>query len=150
MKQRWVKASIFFVIVVVGLAGLWLSMPVQKTKLSLNNHSFQTTILRTDEERIRGLSGTKSLPSNKAMLFVFPYDATWTIWMKDMHFSIDIIWVNNSNKVVHMVKDAQPSSYPDTIFKPNGDARYVIETISGTIEETGIKKGDTVTLPSGV
>ncbi len=150
MKQRWVKALVFFVIAVMGLVGLWWSMPAQRTKLSLNNHSFQTTILRTDEERIRGLSGTKSLPGNKAMLFVFPHNDTWGIWMKDMNFPIDILWVNSSNKVVHIVKDAQPSSYPDTVFEPSEDARYVIETISGTIEETGIKKGDTVTLPSGV
>ncbi len=150
MKKWWVKAAVCVVIVTVSLAGLWWSIPSQKTKLLLNNHSFQATILRTDKELIRGLSGAKSLAKNKAMLFVFPYDDTWRIWMKDMNFSIDVIWVNNSNKVVHMVKDAQPSSYPDTIFEPNEDSRYVIEVISGTIERTGVKKGDRVTLPSGV
>lgn len=117
--------------------------------IRLKGHTFQTTVARTAEEEVRGLSGTKSLPTDHAMLFVFEDNTKPGIWMKDMNYPIDIIWLSSNRQVVHMVNNAQPSSFPKT-FQPSTLARYVIELSSGTIEKTGITKGDVVTLPSGI
>mgnify|MGYP001581369878 FL=1 len=108
------------------------------------------TVMRTEAERARGLSGTSSLSADQAMLFVFPNDDKWAIWMKDMKYPIDIVWLDNSGQVVHTVKNAQPSGYPKEQFRPASNSRYVIELASGTIEQTGIKNGDLAGLPSGV
>ena len=75
--------------------------------------------------------------------------------MKDMNYPIDIIWLNENKKFVHIVENAEPSTYNEEhpskseSFTPGELSRYVIEGISGTIERTGLKVGDTVTLPSG-
>lgn len=147
--NRW--AVRLFIAAVVTLVGVYIivqRMNDQLTVVRLNKHSFNATILRSDEERQRGLSNTKSLPADQAMLFVFPYDTRPGIWMKDMKYPIDILWVNKNYQVVYLVKNAQPDSYPQ-VFQPTSLARYVIEVPSGTIEKTGIKNGDLVILPSG-
>ena len=149
MNQRWVQIAI--VVIILGIASgflWWQNFNLQPT-LKLVDTTFDVVILSNEKERIQGLSGTKTLPKNQAILFDFEYEDTWGIWMKDMNYAIDIIWTDSNGKVVYMVKDAQPSSYPNTVYKSSQLARYVIETISGTIDMTGLKKGDIVTLPSG-
>lgn len=153
MKLRgWVFALVTFV--VIGLAIALLAGRTEtgapNQTLQLRGMTYQTQVRNDKDELERGLSGTKSLPDGHAMLFVFPNDDKWAIWMKDMNYPIDIVWLDKDKKIVHLVKDAQPSSYPDTRFVPQTDSRYVIELPSGTIERTGITLGDKAGLPSGV
>jgi uncharacterized membrane protein (UPF0127 family) len=42
------------------------------------------------------------------MLFVFEDSAKYSFWMKDMKFLIDIIWLDNDGKVVHIEQNLQP------------------------------------------
>lgn len=119
-------------------------------RLHVGGTSFEVTVLRSPEQLQKGLSGTDSLPRGRAMLFVFPHDDKWGIWMKDMNYAIDIVWLDSERRVVHLVKDAQPSSYPKTTFTPEKDSCYVIELPNGTIEQTGITIGEQADLPSGV
>lgn len=139
----------------VVIAGAMMLLPntssdSNQATLKLHGATHNITILRTEAELQKGLSGTSNLPEGSAMVFVFPRDDKWGIWMKDMNYAIDIVWLNKDKKVVHMVKDAQPSSYPSTTFAADGESRYVIELPSGTIERTGITKGDTADMPSGI
>ena len=98
------------------------------------------------EERIQGLSGVPSLQENEVKLFVFPHDDTWSFWMKDMNFSIDMIWVDASSTVVYIEENVAPETFP-TSFEPTAPARYVIETVAGFAERHNIGVGDPVTLP---
>ncbi len=126
----------------------WQQHPGQL--LRLHGHDYQTIVMRTEAEREQGLSGTDSLPDGQAMLFVFPNDTKWGMWMKDMQYPIDMVWLDSGKRVTYMVKNAQPSSYPDTIYRPPVSSRYVIELPSGTIERTGIAEGNQATLPPGI
>lgn len=136
--------------IVAGGAFLWWKMADDQATLKLSGVWYHITVMRTDAEREKGLSGTDSLPEGQAMVFAFPSDKQWGIWMKEMNYPIDIVWLNSDREVVHTVKNAQPSSYPDTIFRPDVDSRYVIELPSGTIERTGITKGQPAGMPSGI
>jgi len=146
----WVKVVGFFLFVIIGGTVLWWQMQQDESLLRLDGQSYHITVMRTDAQLQKGLSGTKSLPQGEAMLFDFPSDSQWGMWMKDMNYPIDMVWLNDSREVVYTVKNAQPSSYPKTIFKPSVPARYVIELPSGTIEKTGIKNGDPAGLPSEI
>lgn len=148
--RKWARGAIVVVAIVAGLTWLWWQMTSQQQVVQLHGHLYGMTVMRTDEELQRGLSGTQSLPADQAMLFVFPTDDKWAMWMKDMNYPIDMVWLGDDKKVVYMVKNAQPSSYPKTQFKPDTNTRYVIELPSGTIERTGIAIGDPAGLPSGV
>lgn len=148
--KGWAIRSIAIALVVL-FAGYYVfeKVAVSQTVVRVRDHSYVATLARTDEERVRGLSGTKSLAKDHAMLFIFSQGSQPGIWMKDMNYPIDILWLDSNRQVVYLVKNASPSSYPQ-IFQPSVPARYVIELPSGTIEKTGITNGDIVGLPSGV
>lgn len=145
-RWRWVGA-VSVAIILLTVCYLFLQSSLRQPTLSIENHVYTATILEEENELIRGLSGSDQLPPDHVMLFDFGKDSRWGIWMKDMNYPIDIIWLDIQARVIYMVQDAQPSSYPDTIYRPKQNARYVIEAVSGTIERTGLKVGDSVTLP---
>ncbi len=74
------------------------------------------------------------------MLFVFEGVAVQCFWMKDMHFSIDIIWLDAEKRVVHIEKDVSPETYPRT-FCPSKPAKYVIELSAGEASRSSIRPG---------
>jgi uncharacterized membrane protein (UPF0127 family) len=69
--------------------------------------------------------------------------------MKDMLVSIDIVWLDSQQKVVHIVKEASPELSTSKTFTPSEDARYVIELQAGAIQRSGIKIGDEATFTLG-
>ena len=77
----------------------------------------------------------------RGMLFPFATNDAHAIWMRNMKFPIDIIWLDENLVVVDIKRDARPESYPE-IFRPKSPARYVLE-INATLSEVyNIKIGD--------
>ncbi len=103
----------------------------------------KTELALTPEAQEKGLSGRKELKEDESMLFVFSLAGKYPFWMKDMDFSIDIIWIGEDLRVVYIKKDARPESYPET-FAPAGDAKYVLEVISSFSEKNNLKEGEKV------
>ena len=100
----------------------------------------------SERERILGLSGRKSLEDVKGLLFIFPETDYHGIWMKDMHFPIDIIWISEDFRVVSIAKNVSPDSYPE-VFRPSEPARYVLETNTRYADAFGINVGQKVRFP---
>lgn len=100
-------------------------------------------LVMSDESRSRGLSGRERLKDGEGMLFVFDYPDKYPFWMKDMKFSIDIIWIGEDLKIVYIKKNASPDSYPNS-FSTEKDAKYVLEVNSGFSEKNNLKEGDEV------
>lgn len=124
----------------------WQTIYPKTKPLQIAGVNVLSSVARTWPDRIKGLSGTPYLPENVVKLFVFDSLGYPSIWMKDMNYSIDIIWVNDKNKIVHIAKEASPDSYP-TSFTPDAPALYVIETASGFVDKNNIKIGDEVVQP---
>lgn len=102
---------------------------------------FNFEVVDTFAARAQGLSGRDSLPATDAMLFVFDRAATQCIWMKDMKFPIDILWVDDADTVAYMMKQVDPSTYPKS-FCPDIAAKYVVEMTAGTADKNQIRLGD--------
>lgn len=93
---------------------------------------------------VKGLSERDGLSDDHGMLFVFPYESNWGIWMKNMKFPIDVLWISKDFKVVDLVKNMLPDSYPK-VFAPSVDTvKYVLEIPVGTIDENNINVGQNV------
>jgi len=103
----------------------------------------------TPEKQQRGLSIFDRLAPATGMLFVFDHDDTYGIWMKDMKFAIDIIWVDAEGRIVDMEQHVAPETYPE-VFSPHTPARYVIEVQSGFVEERSITPSDIVDLSAAL
>jgi uncharacterized protein len=129
-----------FVLLLVGAAAYFVMEPKLRPHVSvqLGGTAFSARIASTEEEKTRGLSGTASLAENEAMLFVYDRDDKWSIWMKDMRYPIDIVWLDKDKKVVHIVKNAPPESYPYESFASKEEARYVLELAAGTTAKRSI------------
>lgn len=104
--------------------------------VSIGDQKVLVSVADSATERIRGLSGR----GERSMLFIFPESGLHGIWMKNMLFSIDIIWIDEEKKVIHIEKNISPSTYPE-IFKPKNMALYILETPTGLIS---VKVGDIV------
>jgi uncharacterized membrane protein (UPF0127 family) len=96
-------------------------------------------------ERIKGLSDTPYLPDGVVKLFAFGASGDHSIWMKDMNYPIDIIWVNESGTIIHRKENVSPDTFPES-FSPPKPAFYVIEANAGFVEKNGIKIGDEVVI----
>lgn len=111
--------------------------------ISIKGAPFKAIVRDTPTTRAMGLSGRESLKENDAMLFAFPNVGTWGIWMKDMKFSIDILWLDRDRAIVHIEKNVSPESYP-TIFFPKSESLYVIELGAGIVDKIGASVGDKI------
>lgn len=113
------------------------------TTVTMAGKSFAAEISDTEALRELGLSNRAAIAADAAMLFIFQQDNSNMFWMKDMHFAIDMIWLDSNKKVIYMAERVTPESYPQT-FGPSAKSRYVIEVKSGIANKIGLKVGDTV------
>jgi uncharacterized protein len=93
----------------------------------------------------RGLGGRTSLDAGHGMVFPYSGPGQRCFWMKDMTFSIDIIWLDTAKKVGHIEKNLSPDTYPQS-YCPDVDAQYVVELQAGASDKLGIVPGDTLAL----
>jgi uncharacterized membrane protein (UPF0127 family) len=102
--------------------------------------SLTAEVVDTDGSRELGLSGRTGLGKKEGMLFIFDKPGRYGFWMKDMLFSIDMVWINENGLVVHVEKNVKPESYPKA-FINTLDATYVLEIASGNADTYGIVVG---------
>ena len=85
-------------------------------------------VVQKPDELSRGLMFRKSLPANAGMLFIFPKSDIYPFWMKNTLIPLDIIWLDETQKIVHIEHDVPPcSSDPCPVYTPPFTARYVLE-----------------------
>ena len=105
---------------------------------------------RTPVEKMRGLSGRSGLAPAHGMVFIYETPQPISIWMKDMRFALDIIWIRGG-RIVHIEKQAPPlrPDGPEQIYTATGD--LVLEVPAGFADREKIRLDDPVVakLPSG-
>ena len=124
-------------------------IPLESVTVSVGKNQLFVDVVSTDDDRAKGLSGREKLGEKEGLLFVFEDDAPHGIWMKDMRFPIDIIWIGSDSMVIEVVENAMPATYPE-VFRPDGDAAYVLEVNAGVAERIGIQKGTEIRIPREV
>ena len=77
------------------------------------------------------------------MLFVYNKPGDYRFWMKDTKIPLDMFWINSDKQIVHIEKDVQPSSYPES-FGSEEPAQYVLETNAGFAKKYQIQNRDIV------
>lgn len=139
LSVRWLILAILFAAVVATFM-LWPRRSRQSV-VTLGEHSLTVEVADTASKRAQGLSGREQLPEGRGMLFVFPVGGRHGIWMKDMRFAIDIVWLDENWNIVHIVRDAKPESFP-AVFSSDSPAHYVLETNSGWVDTVQARIGD--------
>ncbi len=120
--------------------------PMLPTKtITIGKNSILAELATTGKQKNDGLSGRTSLEEGTGMLFEFGTPSIEGFWMKDMRFSLDIIWADNSGTIVTIFQNLSPTTYPN-VFKPTTPARYVLELPAGYTAVHGIAVGDKIVL----
>ena len=144
MKNKiFIKRILILISITAILALSLLLFPNDKVILKISDIRLQIEVADTGEERVKGLSDRESLGYRDGMLFIFDNESLHGIWMKDMNFAIDILWIDEGHKVVDIKKDAKPESYPE-VFIPEVPSKYVLEVNAGFLEENDIEIGDKI------
>ncbi len=92
----------------------------------------QVEVMIKDTDRAMGLMFRPSLPRDRGMLFVFERQDFHGIWMKNCRFPIDILWLDEERKVVHVAEAVPPcKAEPCPVYNPLRKAAYVVELNAG-------------------
>ncbi|MBI3341636.1 DUF192 domain-containing protein [Candidatus Curtissbacteria bacterium] len=117
-----------------------------RIKITDKTLTIDAEVAATSNLRKKGLSKRDELPFDKGMIFVFDNTGQYGIWMKDMRFAIDIIWIDADKKIVDIVENVPPepgkADNKLTVYKPRGDAKYVLEINAGLASANGLQIGD--------
>ena len=134
--------TISLILILVSLvASFMISNFKPTTQVHIGSGVYSPVVARTTPELTQGLSSVKSIPMNGGLLMDFGTDGYHGIWMKDMNFPLDIVWLDKSKKVVYIVMNAPPENPATTVFKSKDPARYVLEVPAGSVKKSGIKAG---------
>ncbi|MDP2909631.1 MAG: DUF192 domain-containing protein, partial [bacterium] len=89
--------------------------------------------------------GGESLEEDAGMLFVFDKEDFYSFWMKNTLMPLDMIWINENNKIVYIQKNARPCETEKCQnYATPEKAKYVLEINAGLADKYGIKIGDIV------
>jgi uncharacterized membrane protein (UPF0127 family) len=143
MRQReraviWIVIGFFCMLAAVVLGLLWNFQ--NSATIRIASQSINARIAHTDDELAKGLSGTDALAEGEGMLFVFDKPGSWPIWMKDMNYPIDILWLDESHQVITIAANISPDTYPQE-FRPSKPASFVLELPAGYARKYGIETG---------
>ncbi len=88
----------------------------------------QAEVMVNDPDRAMGLMFRPSLPLDRGMIFVFETSDHHAIWMKNCRFPIDILWLDDERRIVHVEESVPPcKADPCPSYSPLRRASYVIE-----------------------
>ncbi len=114
------------------------------SKVSINNIDILVEVVDTAETRRLGLSYREELDKNAGMLFDMQTRAMTSFWMKEMKFSLDIIWIDGDT-IMNISKNLPPAgSQPGISYSSEFLIDYVLEVDGGFCEENNINIGDKV------
>lgn len=106
---------------------------------------FSVEVMRTPEERAKGLMFRKELPEGQGMLFDFSPEQPISMWMKNTLISLDMIFIRADGRILRIAENTRTESERE--IPSGGPVRGVLEVIAGTSKKLGIAPGDKVAHP---
>lgn len=118
-----------------------------KAQVVLGTRTIPVEVADTPATREQGLSGRASLAQDTGLVLAWPMPTKALIWMPDMNFAIDVIFVRDE-KVVAVYPDAQPcpKNGPCPAFGPDSGVNFVLEAPTGSATRWNLKVGDSIKL----
>jgi len=143
-------ASVGAAIVLAAAAStIWFAVerPAESTvELVAPLGTFVVEIARTPEARSSGLSNRTST-EHGGLLLVWDAPGRRPIWMADMRFALDLVWLDASGRVLAVLADVPPCDrQPCPLYEPPGTDRStaVLEMPAGRAARYGITTDSTI------
>ena len=155
-RTKWIVAGI--VIAMLGVSGISLGTnlarehkkeaAVQETLERLEIMSgdksqvFMVEVMRTNEQRAKGLMFRQYLPADRGMLFDFDREEPVAMWMRNTYIPLDMVFIRADGTIHRIHERAQPLD--ETSIPAGAPVRFVLELNGGTAAKLGLKAGDRV------
>lgn len=114
-------------------------------KLTINDNEFKIKVLTSPKAIKKGMMFKTFDETFDGMLFVMD-SQEHCFWMKNCIIPLDIIFISD-DKITKIHHNCQPSN-DENLKRYCGHGDYIFEVEGGTCKDLGIRKGDTVSLPS--
>ncbi|MFB6212713.1 MAG: DUF192 domain-containing protein [Candidatus Magasanikbacteria bacterium] len=146
---------VLFAVLGMVIVGLMASYPFlrkiqtakRKAKVKINDQVIVADVVNSEKKLKKGLSGKESLGLNEGMLFVFDEKKKRSVWMKNMSFAIDVIWISD-RKIVGVTEKIppQPNVSEENLdtYKSPKPVDKVLEVKTGRAQLFKASKGDEV------
>ena len=118
------------------------NLPV--TSMQIGSEHFDLEIAVSPHDQEVGLMHRDSLDSDHGMIFPMAKEEVQTFWNHDVHFPLDLIFLDTGANIVSF---KHLDAYSDKAVPSGVPAKYVIELNGGTLDHLNLKIGDHLTIP---
>jgi uncharacterized membrane protein (UPF0127 family) len=104
---------------------------------------FVVEVARTPQQLQNGLSNRKTLSPRRGMLFVFSNSEIQSMWMPNMYFPLDIVWINKDRVITKIEENVQPCSGTHNCqsYNSGSPVLYAIELNAFDASRIGLRIG---------
>jgi len=113
-------------------------------QLSIKGKKIRVEVVRTEDEKARGLMFRDKLGTDEGMLFVYEKEEFLTFWMKNTPLPLSIAFIDQKGKIVD-IQDMEPFSL--RIHTSARPARYALEMNRNWFLKNMIQVEDVVKIP---
>lgn len=114
-----------------------VSIQTQSGSVDLN-----VDIADTVTKARRGLMFRPSIPDDYGMMFIYPDDQVWSMWMKNTFIPLEMIFFDRAG-IITQIEQAKPLDL--TSIQSNQPVAGVLEVNAGVSHKNGILVGDIIT-----
>jgi len=112
--------------------------PLPELVLKAGGHRISAEVAATLSSRELGLMNRSSLPADSGMLFVFPEDHPYCMWMHDTLIPLSVAFLDDKGTIV-TIADMLPRT--DDTHCAAGPVRYALEMNLGWFRKNGVRPG---------
>jgi uncharacterized membrane protein (UPF0127 family) len=110
-----------------------------------DNYSVLVEVAADDATREQGLMYRDRLQDGAGMIFLFAKPGDYPFWMKNTLIPLDLIWIDEGHRVVHVAHDVPPcKADPCPNVPPNATASSVLEVAAGVAAKHHLADGQTL------
>ncbi len=109
-----------------------------------SGHVLRVEVADTPAKRQRGYMYRENISDSEGMVFLMESLDFHPFWMKNCRVGLDIIWLDETWRVVHVERELQPCKdrEPCPSHQPLQVSLYVLEVQAGLAGREGLKVGD--------
>ncbi len=144
MQARQVMFAAVLLIAMPGYAGGVEALRYGQVILP-GGQALHVEVAESPIRRQLGYMFREQVGPEDGMIFLFEEAAFHSFWMKNVRFSLDILWMAGDGTVVDSSIETPPCREdPCPSYRPMARALYVLELAGGRAEKLGIRPGQTL------
>lgn len=140
VRSNWIVALLLALIFAVHNKNL-IADPLLTYPITINDMKLRVEVANEPESRAKGLMNRGFLANDRGMIFVFPNETHFSIWMKNTPIDLTVIFANKYGRIInieHMTRNTLES------HSPASPAMFAIEINQRSPIAQKAKPGDVI------